>query len=112
MRFLRVFFSLHTIQLIVILALMFAYLAVTARNRVATLPAPEEEKAKMAAVHTESPIEKDHTEKVAPHAIAGGVILETRAGLETKLFIGQVMTKSSVGVKIENLDARPSCPEP
>jgi hypothetical protein len=86
-KFLRVFLSLHSIQLIVISVLLITYLAVTAENRanktapVQATSSTEEESA--SRDNAQSPNTGTSLKSIISQSTVTGIILEARAVPET-----------------------------
>lgn len=108
MKFLRVFLSLHSIQLIVISVLLMTYLAVTAVNRpnkaetVQAIPSTEEENTRGA--DAESLNRGKSIKAIISQPTATGIILETPAGSEAAPVTGQVISISNAEVVAESLE--------
>ena len=106
MRFVKVLFSLFSVQLIVISALLMTYLAVTATNKIQAVhrstPIAEEESARVAVADTESLDGTKGIKEVSSQPTATGIILEAREGLTTAPVSGQVISISNAEIVSES----------
>jgi hypothetical protein len=104
-KFIRVFLSLHSIQLIVISALLMTYLALTAVNRpnktetIEEIPSTEQES--VDGSNAESPNRGKNIDAIISLPTAAEVIFEKRTGLETASVTRQVIPTSNTVIVAE-----------
>lgn len=99
-KFVKVFLSLHSVQLVFISAFLITYLAVTATNRTETAnldgnaPITEEESVRGAIADTKSVGGEESIKSIASQRIPAAIILQAPMGLETEPVTGKAVTMS------------------